>query len=160
MSTRNTVMLIDCENTSNKLINSLLGIKDTDKLLILGEKQLPSQYDLENHADVRYEKCKFAGKNAADVALIFELGKLIGKSKYKNVTILSGDKDFDLWIKYIRNTGVNIERLYFTQGKFNCRSVLNILSSYKSGVALSRLIDELELKFTDKSTILNAFNKV
>lgn len=149
-----TLIIVDCENTSNQVVKVLMSIKEVDKYLILGVTQHMEQYELDRGLTDTYSKSNIVGKNASDDVLIFELGRLIGTRGYKNIAIVSRDKGFDRISKYIRSLDINIQTLKMWGNKNECAAdkALEILNGTNSGMALLHLEDRLEETYGKQQT--------
>jgi len=106
------VLLVDYENIAFSEVDQLR--QEDEIIFFLGAKQTLNQktIDLAKSLSLNY-RCKNATektRNALDIMLAYELGKMQDKLGDKEVIIVSNDKDYDGVICCLVNQGINAKR--------------------------------------------------
>lgn len=143
------LLLIDCENCSNKLVEIMCNITDIRPVLILGRAQSLEQYKLDG-IQLETHKCLVVNKNAADYVLVYELGRLFGSGEFNKAFILSRDKGFDNIVDHLVLSGLDISRINFgasTDKTISVKSAINVLSDFESGTKLQTIEKRLSMHY-------------
>lgn len=120
----NSVLVaIDCENTSNNVVKAVSNIPRVDILLILGSNHTLEHYmsigvikdDSTLQRNIYTATTTITVKNAADVLLGFELGRMIASGQYRIAMILSSDRIFDVIHDRMIDDKVNMNVLKWNQ---------------------------------------------
>lgn len=142
-----TLIAIDCENTSNNVVEAISNLPKVDVLIVLGSNRTLEHYigigaikeDTALQRNVYTAIASKPIKNAADVLLGFELGRMVASGRYRTVMILSSDKIFDVIRDRMIDDKINMTILKWNQagGQADLLTLLHKLNNIKdSGVSL------------------------
>lgn len=144
---KRNLLIIDCENCANKLVEIMCSIKNTKIVLILGKAQHIEQYKIDTES-VEVHQCLVINKNAADYVLVYELGRLFGTEEYERAFILSRDRDFANIADHLTLSGSEVYRVNFgasTDKTISVKQAINILSQSESGNSLHLIEKKLSM---------------
>lgn len=110
----NTYLLIDFENVQPKSLATLRG-RPVHLRVFVGSQQSKVPFDLAQTvqslgAQAEYVQIAGTGRNALDLHIAYYIGRLATQHPDAQFHILSKDRDYDVLIKHLNETGVRCRR--------------------------------------------------
>ncbi|MGE0582218.1 MAG: PIN domain-containing protein [Steroidobacteraceae bacterium] len=110
----NTYVLIDFENVQPKSLATLRG-KPVHLRVFVGSQQSKVPFDLAQTVQslgtqAEYVQIAGTGRNALDLHIAYYIGRLATQHPDAQFHILSKDRDYDVLIKHLNETGVRCRR--------------------------------------------------
>lgn len=95
-------------------LDSELGVKDNDLVIIAGNKHLLNKANNLHYKDTPCEEIILpaGGSDGADLKLLAAIQRLFSQKKiqkFKKVVIVSGDNIFSSWVRSLKRFGIDVE---------------------------------------------------